>query len=72
MKRIYVLNDGILSLSMVIFYSAKLKSRLKYFIISPRIWNGRKPKDVILTIRETTNDGSWTDNIYQELHIVIP
>ena len=44
----------------------------KYFIISPRIWNGRKPKDVILTIRETTNDGSWTDNIYQELHIVIP
>ena len=25
MKRMYVLNDGILSLSMVIFYSAKLK-----------------------------------------------
>ena len=44
----------------------------KYFIISPRIWNKKKPQDVILTIRETTNDGSWTDNIYQELHIVIP
>jgi len=25
MKRIYVLNDGILSLSMVVFYSANLK-----------------------------------------------
>ena len=43
-----------------------------FFIISPRIWNGIKPQDVILTIRETTNDESWTDNIYQELHIVIP
>jgi hypothetical protein len=44
----------------------------EYFIISPRIWNGRKPQDVILTIREISNDGSWTENIYQELHIVIP
>lgn len=43
-----------------------------YFIVSPRIWNGRKPQDVFLTIRETTKDGSWTDNVYQGLHIVIP
>lgn len=44
----------------------------QFFIITPRIWKGRKPQDVILTIRETTNDGNWTDNIYQGLHIVIP
>lgn len=44
----------------------------KFYIVSPLIWDGRKPKDVSLTIRESNSDGSWTDNIYQGLQIVIP
>lgn len=44
----------------------------RYFIVSPKIWKSRKPQDIKLTIRETSNDGSWTDNIYQDIHIVLP
>lgn len=44
----------------------------KFYIVSPHIWKDRKPQDITLTIRERSADGSWTDNIYQGLHIVIP
>lgn len=44
----------------------------KFYIVSPLIWGNREPKDVILTIRESSSDGSWIDNIYQGIHIVIP
>ena len=44
----------------------------KFYIVSPLIWKDRKPQDVTLTIRERSIDGSWIDNIYQGLHVVIP
>ena len=50
----------------------KTTSDGKFYIVSPQIWKGRTPQNVILTIRECSNDGSWTDNIYQGIHIVIP
>lgn len=43
-----------------------------FFIVSSQIWSGRKPQDVLLTIREISNDGSWTNNLYQDIHIVLP
>ena len=43
-----------------------------FYIISPKIWANRPPKDVYISIREITKDSSWVNNIYEGIHIVIP
>ena len=44
----------------------------QFYIITPGIWLNRTPQDVDLTIREISSDGSWVENIYQQIHIILP
>lgn len=43
----------------------------RYYIITPAIFGSRTPRDVKITIRERSLDGSWTDNVYNDFPIVV-
>lgn len=43
----------------------------RYYIITPAIFGSRTPRDVNITIRERSLDGSWTDNVYNDFPIVV-
>ena len=44
----------------------------QFYIITPSIWHNRTPQDVNLTIREISSDGSWVENVYQQILIILP